>query len=158
VSQPARGRRITATPPQRTNYLTKLCDERAPGVTDLPIDRIAQVVQPTAAQRAALDELKDASVKAAQRLKTECPAYQTLTPPGRVEAMEKRLDATLGTVKTVGPPLAKFYNSLSDEQKARFNSLRSSSIRDTKEKARPPSHRERRAYYGADAQASAIAS
>jgi LTXXQ motif family protein len=107
--------------------LTKLCDERAPGITDLPIDRIAQAVQPTPAQRAALDELKDTSVKAAQRLKTECPAYQTLTPTGRVEAMEKRLDATLGTVKTVGPALAKFYNSLSDEQKARFNSLRSAS-------------------------------
>src|SRR5262245_5339087 len=107
--------------------LTKLCDERAPGVTDLPIDRIAQAVQPTAAQRAALDELKDTSVKAAQRLKAECPAYQTLTPTGRVEAMEKRLDATLGTVKTVGPALAKFYNSLNDEQKARFNSLRSAS-------------------------------
>jgi hypothetical protein len=41
--------------------------------------------------------------------------------------MEKRLDATLGTVKTVGPALAKFYGSLSDEQKARFNSLRSAS-------------------------------
>jgi hypothetical protein len=107
--------------------LTKLCDERAPGITDLPIDRIAQAVQPTPAQWAALDELKDTSVKAAQRLKTECPAYQTLTPTGRVEAMEKRLDATLGTVKTVGPALAKFYNSLSDEQKARFNSLRSAS-------------------------------
>ena len=40
-----------------------------------------------------------------------------------------RLDATLGTVKTVGPALAKFYNSLSDEQKARFNSLRSASNR-----------------------------
>jgi hypothetical protein len=36
---------------------------------------------------------------------------------GRVEAMEKRLDATLSAVKTVQPPLAKFYNSLSDEQK-----------------------------------------
>src|SRR5258707_14729420 len=36
--------------------LTKLCDERAPGVIDLPIDRIAQVVQPTVAQWAALDE------------------------------------------------------------------------------------------------------
>jgi LTXXQ motif family protein len=107
--------------------LTKLCDERAPGVTDLPIDRIAQAVQPTPAQRVALDELQDASVKAAERLKTECPAYQMLTPTGRVEAMEKRLDATLGTVKTVGPALAKFYNSLSDEQKARFNSLRSAS-------------------------------
>ena len=109
--------------------LTKLCDERAPGVTDLPIDRIAQVVQPTAAQQAALDELEDASIEAAERLKTDCPAYQTLTPPGRVEAMEKRLDAALGTLKTVGPALVKFYNSLSDEQKARFNSLRSASNR-----------------------------
>jgi LTXXQ motif family protein len=107
--------------------LTKFCDEKTPGVADLPIDRIAQAVQPTPAQRAVLDELQDASVKAAERLKLECPSYQTLTPTGRVEAMEKRLDATLGAVKTVRPALAKFYNSLSDEQKARFNSLRSAS-------------------------------
>ena len=107
--------------------LTKFCDERSPGVTDLPIDRIGQAVQPTPVQRAALDELKDASVKAAEGLKVNCPTYQTLTPTGRVEAMEKRLDATLGAVKTVQPALAKFYNSLSDEQKARFNSLRSAS-------------------------------
>jgi LTXXQ motif family protein len=107
--------------------LTRFCDEKAPGVTDLPIDRIAQAVQPTPAQRAALDELKDASVKAAEGFKVNCPTYQTLTPTGRVEAMEKRLDATLAAVKTVQPALAKFYNSLSDEQKARFNSLRSAS-------------------------------
>jgi hypothetical protein len=107
--------------------LTRFCDEKARGVTDLPIDRIAQAVQPTPAQRAALDELKDASVKAAEGLKVNCPAYQTLTPTGRVEAMERRLDATLAAVKTVQPALAKFYNSLSDEQKARFNSLRSPS-------------------------------
>ena len=112
---------------QDQRYLTTLCDHRTPGVTDLPIDRIDQAVQPTPAQRAALDDLKDASVKAAQDLKVSCPAYQMLTPTGRVEAMEKRLDATLGAVKTVRPPLAKFYNSLSDEQKARFNSLRSAS-------------------------------
>jgi hypothetical protein len=106
--------------------LTNFCEEKAPGVTDLPIDRvaqaIAQAVQPTPAQRAALDELKDASVKAAEGLKINCPTYQTLTPTGRVEAMEKRLDATLGAVKTMQPVLAKFYNSLSDEQKALFNS------------------------------------
>jgi LTXXQ motif family protein len=110
--------------------LTKFCDEKAPGVTDLPIDRIAQAVQPTPAQRGALDELKDASVKAAEGLKVNCPTYQMLTPTGRVEAMEKRLEATLDAVKTVQPPLAKFYNSLSDEQKARFNSLRSASRMD----------------------------
>jgi LTXXQ motif family protein len=107
--------------------LTKFCDEKAPDGTDLPIDRIAQAVQPTSAQRAALDELKNASAKAAEGLNVNCPTYQTLTPTGRVEAMEKRLDATLAAVKTVGPALAKFYNSLSDEQKARFNSLRSAS-------------------------------
>jgi len=107
--------------------LTKFCDEKAPGITDLPIARIAQAVQPTPTQRAALDELQEASVKAAERLKANCPTYETLTPTGRVEAMEKRLEATLDAVKTVQPALAKFYNSLSDEQKARFNSLRSTS-------------------------------
>ena len=122
---PAAGDADAAGKDQRD--LTKFCDERSPGVTDLPIDRIGQAVQPTPVQRAALDELKDASVKAAEGLKVSCPTYQTLTPTGRVEAMEKRLDATLGAVKTVGPALAKFYNSLSDEQKARFNSLRSAS-------------------------------
>jgi hypothetical protein len=60
--------------------LTKLCDERTAGATDLPIDRIAQAVQPTPAQRPELNELKDASVKAAERLNAECPAYQMLTP------------------------------------------------------------------------------
>ena len=107
--------------------LTKFCDERSPGVTDLPIDRIAQAVQPTPAQRNALDELKDASARAAEGLKANCPTSQALTPTGRVEAMEKRLQATLAAVRTVQPALTKFYDSLSDEQKARFNSLRSAS-------------------------------
>jgi LTXXQ motif family protein len=107
--------------------LTKFCDERSPGVTDLPIDRIAQAVQPTPAQRSALDELKDASARAADGLKANCPTTQSLTPTGRVEAMEKRLQATLAAVRTVQPALTKFYDSLSDEQKARFNSLRSAS-------------------------------
>jgi ABC-type uncharacterized transport system substrate-binding protein len=41
----------------------------------------------------------------------------------RVEAMEKRFEAMLEAAKTVQPALANFYNGLSDEQKARFNSL-----------------------------------
>ena len=107
--------------------LGKFCGERTPGVTDLPIDRIAQAVQPTQAQRTALDELKDASTKAAEALKANCPSYQALTPTGRVEAMEKRLQVTLDAARTVQPALAKFYDGLNDEQKARFNSLRSAS-------------------------------
>ena len=110
---------------QDQRNLTTLCDQRTPEVTDLPIDRIAQAVRPTSAQQASLDELKDASLKAAKGLKANCPSYQALTPTGRVEAMEKRLDATLAAVKTVQPALTNFYNGLSDEQKARFNALRS---------------------------------
>jgi hypothetical protein len=103
----------------------KLCDARSPGIIDLPIDRIAQAVQPTEPQRAALDELKTASLKAADTLQAKCPTYQALTPIGRVEAMEQRLDATLGAAKIMQPALVKFYDMLSDEQKARFNALRS---------------------------------
>jgi hypothetical protein len=41
--------------------------------------------------------------------------------------MEKRLKAMLAAAKTVQPALTQFYGGLSDEQKARFNSLRSTS-------------------------------
>jgi hypothetical protein len=42
--------------------------------------------------------------------------------------MEKRLEATHDAVITVQPALMKFYSGLSDEQKARFNSLRSAAV------------------------------
>jgi hypothetical protein len=105
--------------------LLALCGERAPGVTDLPIDRIATVVQPNESQRAALDALREASANAAASLKADCPTYQVLTPVARIEAMEQRLAATLTAVKTVDPALTKFYELLTDEQKARFITLRS---------------------------------
>jgi hypothetical protein len=111
---------------QDQRNLTTLCDDRTAG-TDLPIDRIAQAVRPTSVQQASLDELKDASLKAAESLKANCPNYQALTPTGRVEAMERRLQAMLAAVRTVQPPLTRFYDGLSDEQKARFNTLRSAS-------------------------------
>src|SRR5262249_1761577 len=104
--------------------LTNFCRERAPAVTDLPFDRIAQATQPTSAQRSALDELKVVSANAAESLKANCPIYAAVTPTGRIEAMEKRLEGTYGAGLAVQPALTKFYDGLSDEQKARFNSLR----------------------------------
>jgi LTXXQ motif family protein len=92
----------------------------------MPFCKTSKVSQAGAAGRARRIER---CIHQGRGLKTNCPTYQTLTPTGRVEAMEKRLDATLGAAKTVQPALAKFYNSLSDEQKARFNSLRSTSRR-----------------------------
>jgi len=53
----------------------------------------------------------------------DCPTYKPITPAVRIDAMEKRLDAMLRAVNTVQPALQKFYGSLTDEQKERFNRL-----------------------------------
>jgi uncharacterized protein YicC (UPF0701 family) len=102
--------------------LTRTCSAGA-GITDVPIQRIAQVVRPTDTQREALDELKNATANAAASVKANCPSYTALTPVGRVELMEQRLTTLLQAVKTVRPTLDKFYQSLNDEQKQRFNTL-----------------------------------
>jgi LTXXQ motif family protein len=104
--------------------LAGLCSQSAAGVTGLPIDRIAAAVQPDESQRGALDALREASISASASLKTDCPTYEALTPVGRTEAMQQRLASTLAAVKTVEPALTKFYDLLSDEQKARFNAMR----------------------------------
>ena len=118
----ALGRNSGSAKDQRN--LAGLCNQSAPGVTDLPIDRIAAAVQPNDSQRGALDALREASISASASLKTDCPTYQALTPVGRTEAMEQRLASTLAAVKTVEPALTRFYDLLSDEQKARFNAMR----------------------------------
>jgi hypothetical protein len=101
--------------------LTKLCSGQA--AAQPPVARIERALQPTNAQRAALGQLDQASREAADILKANCPQDEPLTPPGRLEAMEQRLDAMLEALATVQPALERFYGSLSDEQKARFNRI-----------------------------------
>jgi hypothetical protein len=93
------------------------------GITMWPFARIESAVQPTAEQQAFLDELKAAAAQAAADLKASCPQAAALTPAGRLDAMLARLQATLNASRTVHAPLIRFYDSLSDEQKARFNGL-----------------------------------
>ena len=99
------------------------CGDPKPGLTTLPIERIEDVVRPTEAQLALFDRLSEATAKAVQALQAACPDSVPQTPVGRIEAMEKRLDAMLQAAKTVQPALQEFYSSLSNEQKARFNTL-----------------------------------
>jgi len=100
-----------------------LCSGQTAGLTDWPIERISQTVEPNEDQRAILDELRDATAEALDQLKAACPTTLPSTPTGRIEAMRQRLDAMLAAVRTVRPVLEKFYDSLNDEQKARFNAL-----------------------------------
>lgn len=104
--------------------LSQVCGTEALKATSIPTDRIAQAINPTDAQRGALDALNEATRKAGDFLKANCPAgEQSLTPPGRIAAMEQRLKTMLDAIKLVQPALERFYGSLTDEQKARFNLL-----------------------------------
>src|SRR5262249_51240326 len=101
------------------------CSDAAPPPTDWPIERSSEAVPPTPAQRPALDELQAASAKAIEMLKSGCPKDLPSIPTGRLAAMESRLQVMLAAVQTVRPALERFYQSLSDEQKARFNAIAS---------------------------------
>jgi hypothetical protein len=110
------------------------CTGLAPGVTNLPIDQIRQTVHPTADQEATLDNLGAASSQASEIIKSSCPASVPLTPIGRLDAAEQRLDATIKAIQMVLSPLERFYEALSDEQRGRFNAMNGST-----EGARSPS-------------------
>jgi LTXXQ motif family protein len=102
------------------------CTGLAPGVTNLPIDQIRQTVHPTTDQEAALDDLSAASSQASDVIKSSCPSSVPLTPIGRLDAAEQRLDATIKAIQVVRSPLEKFYQALSDEQRQRFNAMNGS--------------------------------
>src|SRR5215469_4828282 len=68
----------------------EVCSDDAAQLTDWPIERISEIVQPTAAQRPALDELRAASAKAMEMLKSGCPKDLPSIPTGRLAAMESR--------------------------------------------------------------------
>jgi hypothetical protein len=123
--QKARFNAISPEEAAQTNErdLSAACGARASGISSLPIDRIEQTIRPNEVQRAALKDLRDAMSASVNQLTSECPTYRALTPVGRVEAMEQRLDAMSRAVQTLQPALDRFYGTLSDEQKERFNRL-----------------------------------
>jgi LTXXQ motif family protein len=121
-SQARGGRRQRDTGTGRS-ISADLCSGQTAGLTDWPVERIAQTIEPNDAQRAALDELRGATAKALDVLRAACPTDLPSTPTGRIEAMHQRLAAMQQAVRIVRPAMEKLYQSLNDEQKARFNSL-----------------------------------
>ncbi|ARP98816.1 hypothetical protein CAK95_06800 [Pseudorhodoplanes sinuspersici] len=114
-----RAARSRGTPEQELQS----CKEAGTGLAAAPIDRIEDAVQPTEMQRAAFQKLSDASQNAVETLQAACPEAIALTPTGRLEAMQTRLEAMLDAAEIVQPALEEFYATLTNEQKARFNAL-----------------------------------
>jgi hypothetical protein len=107
----------------RREAADELCKDPGKGVTAWPFADMERSLRLTGEQRSLLDDLKATADEAAAAFKDSCPQSFAMTPPGRLRGMAQRIDATLQAVTTVRPALTKFYNSLDDEQRARFNSL-----------------------------------
>jgi hypothetical protein len=112
-------RHVNEIPPD----VTQSCGGFAPGVTGFPIDRIRQAIQPTGDQITFLNDLAAASPNASAILNASCPNEPPLTPLGRLDALERRLEATIRAIEMVRPALANLYDSLSDEQRQRLDAI-----------------------------------
>lgn len=103
--------------------LAQSCGGLAPGITDLPIDRIQTSLQLSDEQLKALDALKSASSQASNVLQASCTNEVPLTPVARLDEVQKRIDGMVQAVGIVRQPLDDFYNVLNDEQRQKFAAL-----------------------------------
>jgi hypothetical protein len=76
----------------------RMCSPRMAGFAEWRLDRMERVIKPTEAQCAKFDEFKAASIKAAETTRAACAIDVPTTMVGRMEAMEKRLEAMLGII------------------------------------------------------------
>lgn len=101
--------------------IDRTCGTGPAGLESWGTNRIEQLVTLTGVQRDRFNDLKAASAKAVQYLRESCPTKDPVTPTGRLEVMQQRLEAMLEAVREVRPALDAFYATLNDEQKARLN-------------------------------------
>lgn len=85
-------------------------------------EQLVDKLKLTDEQRAKFEDFKTASSKAADAMRTACAADVDATMPGRMDAMERRMEAMLAGMKAVRPAFDAFYASLTEQQKAEFNS------------------------------------
>ena len=112
------GRRHRRVPP-----LQQLCGDDGREIAGLPINQIQQAIQPNEAQRAALDDLANAWIMAAQMIRASCLTQTAFTAPNRLAVMHQRIGAMSQAVLVMRQPLGKFYDLLEEEQEARLNAL-----------------------------------
>src|SRR6266851_6299155 len=123
ASQTSGGDEAVGSASGENELVPQICTDHPGGLSVQTVDRLENVVRPTAAQRGALDELRTAAARAAQILRDACPVGTPGNPPERLGAMQQRLGAMLDAASMVRPALQNFYASLTDAQKARFDAI-----------------------------------
>src|SRR5262249_697081 len=114
------GRRVLRVP---AGGAAQVCSLDPSTLTDWPVERITERIVLDDQQRGLLTESNSAPAKAVEEMKSACPTDLPGTPTARLAAMRARIESMLTALSTIGPALERFYTSLSDEQKSRFDAI-----------------------------------
>jgi LTXXQ motif family protein len=101
----------------------QICQAQAQAAYAWPAALVGRRVRPNPQQRESLEALQKTLFGMAMYLRGACPSETTPTPVARLDAAMRRLDGMIYAVIAIAPALDDFYGQLSDEQKARFNSI-----------------------------------
>ena len=86
------------------------------------VERLADHLQLTAAQKATLDDMHAAYLKSREESRSLCSTKPDFgTVPGRMAYDEATLKIRLDGLKSIRAKMDTFYSSLNDDQKAKFN-------------------------------------
>jgi len=99
--------------------LIRGCSQEAIQLKNWPIDSIALIVDPDAAQQNALDQARNASIETADILAATCPKEIPVALTARFDALKQAVDAFITGLDALRPAMETFYISLNDEQKVR---------------------------------------
>lgn len=119
VSEAARRPETTGSNDANTAALPG-CDDGKPPRDNWPAAQIAQTIELTPPQHAALDTLQAAVAKAGQAIKAGCRDPSALPPGQRLDAMTQQLWAVQNAGLRIRAPLKAFTGTLTDTQKAKF--------------------------------------
>ncbi len=103
-----------------TEQTIRACDAQATELQKMRLDAVLETVQPSDAQRAALEQVRAAATNAANALTANCPKDVPAKLTDRLDAMRASLDAIKAALGQLRPALVSAYATLDDEQKARL--------------------------------------
>ncbi len=103
-----------------TEQIIRACDAQAAELQKMRLDAVLETVQPSDAQRAALEQVRAAATGAANALTANCPKDVPAKLTDRLDATRASLDAIKTALGQLRPALVSAYATLDDEQKARL--------------------------------------
>jgi hypothetical protein len=105
--------------PDRADDMAADC-AAAPTKVDSSVEQISLSIEPTDAQRDAMNNLKQAFRNAASELDANCQVSLPTDPLARLEGIQARLDATWRALVSIQTALAGLEKNLNDDQRARL--------------------------------------